>query len=88
MNPPAYMSDMIEAQDRINDFSEQAHQSIERSLSSTIADPQVLNPKSVNQIGRRAAQIIAARLADPPQEIEATVTLTPKIAYGDTLKRR
>nr|WP_174831873.1 LacI family DNA-binding transcriptional regulator [Ruegeria sp. HKCCA0235A] len=39
-------------------------------------------------IGRQAAQIIAERLKDPDSEIETRVTLTPKISYGDTLKRR
>ncbi len=41
-----------------------------------------------SEIGRKAAEIIAAGLADPPQSVETTVTLTPKITYGDTLKRR
>lgn len=36
--------------------------------------------------GRRAAEIIAARVAG--EEIETVVELTPKIAFGDTLKRR
>ncbi|WP_164661345.1 LacI family DNA-binding transcriptional regulator [Tropicibacter sp. Alg240-R139] len=40
------------------------------------------------EVGRKAAGIIAARLDDPEQEIESRVTLTPKISYGDTLKRR
>jgi LacI family gluconate utilization system Gnt-I transcriptional repressor len=40
------------------------------------------------EIGRKAAGIIAAQLADPEAEIDARVTLTPKISYGDTLKRR
>jgi LacI family gluconate utilization system Gnt-I transcriptional repressor len=40
------------------------------------------------EIGRKAAEIIAARLEDPEQELESRVTLTPKISYGDTLKRR
>lgn len=40
------------------------------------------------EIGRKAAEIIAARLEDPEQEVESRVTLTPKISYGDTLKRR
>ncbi|MBI6629407.1 LacI family DNA-binding transcriptional regulator [Pontibaca sp. S1109L] len=40
------------------------------------------------EIGQRAAQIITARLADPPQEIESQVTLAPVISYGQTLKRR
>ena len=39
------------------------------------------------EIGRKAAEIIAARWQDPPVEIEANVTLTPTISYGDTLKR-
>ena len=39
------------------------------------------------EIGRKAAEIIAARLSDPPVEIEQQVTLTPTISYGDTLKR-
>lgn len=40
------------------------------------------------EIGRRAAEIVAARLADPDAEIEQQVTLTPAISYGDTLRRR
>jgi len=40
------------------------------------------------EIGRNAAEIIAARLEDPPREVEKTVTLAPKISFGDTLKRR
>lgn len=36
--------------------------------------------------GRHAAEIIAARVAG--QEIETVVELSPKIAFGDTLKRR
>ncbi len=39
------------------------------------------------EIGRKAAEIISARLADPTAEIESKITLTPKISYGDTLKR-
>jgi LacI family gluconate utilization system Gnt-I transcriptional repressor len=40
------------------------------------------------EIGRKAAEIIAARLHEPPQEIETRITLSPKITYGNTLKRR
>ncbi|SLN70493.1 HTH-type transcriptional regulator GntR [Falsiruegeria litorea R37] len=40
------------------------------------------------EIGRKAAEIIAARLEDPEQDLDCRVTLTPKISYGDTLKRR
>jgi LacI family gluconate utilization system Gnt-I transcriptional repressor len=40
------------------------------------------------EIGRRAAEIVAARLADPDAAIEQQVTLTPAISYGDTLRRR
>ena len=40
------------------------------------------------EIGRKAAEIIAAQLADPNAEVETRVTLTPKISFGDTLKRR
>ncbi|WP_333682990.1 LacI family DNA-binding transcriptional regulator [Pontibaca methylaminivorans] len=40
------------------------------------------------EIGQTAARIIAARLADPPQEVENHVTLEPVVTYGDTLKRR
>jgi LacI family gluconate utilization system Gnt-I transcriptional repressor len=36
--------------------------------------------------GRRAAEIIAARVAN--EDVETRVELTPKIAFGDTLKRR
>ncbi|WP_425044983.1 LacI family DNA-binding transcriptional regulator [Primorskyibacter sp. S87] len=40
------------------------------------------------EIGRKAAEIITARLEDEPGEVEDKITLTPKISYGDTLKRR
>lgn len=40
------------------------------------------------EIGRAAAQIIANRLAEPPVDCEQQITLSPKISYGDTLKRR
>lgn len=40
------------------------------------------------EIGRKAAEIIAARLEDPPRDVETQVVLTPTISYGDTLKRR
>ncbi|MEX0317089.1 MAG: LacI family DNA-binding transcriptional regulator [Ruegeria sp.] len=40
------------------------------------------------EIGRKAAEIIAARLENPEAEIDTRVTLTPKISYGETLKRR
>ncbi len=39
-------------------------------------------------IGRKAAGIIAAEMANPPQAHERIITLTPTIAFGDTLKRR
>lgn len=40
------------------------------------------------EIGRKAAEIISARLDNPDQEIDDKVTLAPKISFGDTLKRR
>ena len=40
------------------------------------------------EIGRKAAQIIASRVDTPDAEVEQIVELTPKIDYGDTLKRR
>lgn len=40
------------------------------------------------EIGRKAAEIIAAQMADPPVDCARIITLTPKIAFGDTLKRR
>ncbi|MEX0364714.1 MAG: LacI family DNA-binding transcriptional regulator [Ruegeria sp.] len=40
------------------------------------------------EIGRKAAEIIATQLENPEAEIDTRVTLTPKISYGDTLKRR
>ena len=40
------------------------------------------------EIGRKAAEIVAARLADPDAEIDSTVELQPTITYGDTLRRR
>ncbi|EBA14640.1 transcriptional regulator, LacI family protein [Roseobacter sp. SK209-2-6] len=40
------------------------------------------------EIGRKAAEIIAAQLDDPEVELEKHVSLTPTISFGDTLKRR
>ncbi|SFE85020.1 LacI family DNA-binding transcriptional regulator [Roseivivax sediminis] len=40
------------------------------------------------EIGRRAAQIIAARVADPAAPVAPVVELSPRIEYGDTLRRR
>jgi LacI family gluconate utilization system Gnt-I transcriptional repressor len=40
------------------------------------------------EIGRKAAEIIAGSLMDPPEEGEKAVVLSPKISFGDTLKRR
>ncbi|SFT92145.1 LacI family DNA-binding transcriptional regulator [Sedimentitalea nanhaiensis] len=40
------------------------------------------------EIGRKAAEIIAARLSEPPVDTETAITLTPTIAFGDTLRRR
>ncbi|MFC3119072.1 LacI family DNA-binding transcriptional regulator [Jhaorihella thermophila] len=39
------------------------------------------------EIGRKAAEIITARLEEPPREVETQVILTPTISFGDTLKR-
>ena len=40
------------------------------------------------EIGRAAAEIIVNRLSEPELPCENQVTLTPKISYGDTLRRR
>ncbi|SMX42567.1 HTH-type transcriptional regulator GntR [Maliponia aquimaris] len=40
------------------------------------------------EIGRKAAEIIASRVDNPAVPVEKIVELTPKIDYGDTLKRR
>jgi len=39
------------------------------------------------EIGRKAAEIIAARVGDPDGDFETRVELTPTLALGDTLKR-
>ncbi|SEK56619.1 transcriptional regulator, LacI family [Roseivivax marinus] len=39
------------------------------------------------EIGRRAARIIASRVADPDTPVEPVVELTPTIDFGDTLER-
>lgn len=39
------------------------------------------------EIGRKAAEIIAARVEHPDAETEKVFELTPTIAYGDTLRR-
>jgi LacI family gluconate utilization system Gnt-I transcriptional repressor len=40
-----------------------------------------------SEIGRKAAEIIAARVDNPDAEFEKIIELSPKIAYGDTLRR-
>ena len=40
------------------------------------------------EIGQKAAEIIVASLAEPREEVSREVVLTPKISFGDTLKRR
>jgi LacI family gluconate utilization system Gnt-I transcriptional repressor len=40
------------------------------------------------EIGTKAAQIIASRVENPEAEVERLMELTPRISYGDTLKRR
>lgn len=40
------------------------------------------------EIGRKAAEIVAAQLEDPDAEVEREVILSPTISYGDTLRRR
>jgi LacI family gluconate utilization system Gnt-I transcriptional repressor len=40
------------------------------------------------EVGTRAAQIIAARVDNPDTPVEPVIELTPRISYGDTLKRR
>ncbi len=40
------------------------------------------------EIGQKAAEIIASRLSEPEQDVADQITLSPKISYGDTLKRR
>jgi len=39
------------------------------------------------ETGRKAAQIIAARVGETEHDIETRVELTPKLQYGDTLRR-
>ncbi|EPX82985.1 LacI family DNA-binding transcriptional regulator [Salipiger mucosus] len=38
------------------------------------------------EIGRKAAEIIASRVNDPDASFDSVIELTPKIAYGDTLR--
>ncbi len=40
------------------------------------------------EIGRKAAEIIIAQMDEAAGEVDTSVTLTPTISYGDTLKRR
>ena len=40
------------------------------------------------EIGRKAAEIIAQRVEEPNIELDKRVELMPKISFGDTLKRR
>ncbi len=40
------------------------------------------------EIGRKAAEIVAAQLENPDGDLEKIVTLSPTISYGDTLRRR
>ncbi|MHA6326857.1 LacI family DNA-binding transcriptional regulator [Roseivivax sp. CAU 1753] len=40
------------------------------------------------EIGRKAAEIVAALVENPDAEVERVVELTPRVSIGDTLKRR
>lgn len=40
------------------------------------------------EIGRKAAEIVLARLEDTDARVDSQIVLTPTINYGDTLKRR
>lgn len=40
------------------------------------------------EIGRKAAEIVLARLEDTDAPVDSQIVLTPTINYGDTLKRR
>ncbi len=40
------------------------------------------------EIGRKAAEIVAALVEDPEADIQKIVELTPRVATGDTLKKR
>ncbi|MEM8732396.1 MAG: LacI family DNA-binding transcriptional regulator [Pseudomonadota bacterium] len=40
------------------------------------------------EIGRAAAQIVVSRLSETDPPMDNQITLTPKISYGDTLRRR
>ncbi|GGA13753.1 LacI family transcriptional regulator [Salipiger profundus] len=40
-----------------------------------------------DQIGRKAAEIIAARVEDADASFDKIIEMTPKITYGDTLRR-
>ena len=40
------------------------------------------------EIGTSAAQIIADRVNNPQTQIAPITELTPKVSFGDTLKRR
>lgn len=40
-----------------------------------------------SEIGRKAAEIIAARVDNPNASFDSIIELTPKISFGDTLKR-
>ncbi|SFR00906.1 LacI family DNA-binding transcriptional regulator [Poseidonocella sedimentorum] len=39
------------------------------------------------EVGRTAAEIVAARVADPAAMVQRVVELTPKISFGETLRR-
>jgi hypothetical protein len=58
MYPRAYLEDAIALQDRVNDYTEIAHESAERSIPFIIANPNILNPKTINRLGRRVSEFI------------------------------
>lgn len=58
---PAYMEDMIDCQDQVNDRLEISREADERSIPFTIANPSVLRPSTVDRMGRRVAEFVFAK---------------------------
>jgi hypothetical protein len=62
-----YLDTMIQGDDKTNALMNIASESAEKSVPVTIADPQVLDPRSVKRIGRNVAEVIFSAPGKAPQ---------------------
>lgn len=62
-----YLDTMIQGDDKTNTLMNIAQESAEKSVPITIADPQVLDPRSVKRFGRNVAEVLFSAAGKGPQ---------------------